>query len=480
MKKIKTTFFIIPALLLTTVLLSCGEDESASSTSAWLGALANGLAVASPTAVSTRSDALNAFRAAPISGTEPLAVKATAIEAVAKGTATDGCNATLPSLPNFGQNANCYGPTVAYTGHPDGTPTSGNLPGGDTGLWEASVGSTACAAAQLDKLIATASAYVDAAMLMEATAICSLNKAGTAFPSTGTTLDITTTFSAALTNKNTSATVTSATATAVDATTTKFVFKGTTDGAKGFSVTFAIKKTSDTVYQGRIHGYFQQFNKEAFVVKFDRSSNDIKVEMYAGAWNTSKADSEIFDSNNEMIMTDTWQGNMNHAIINMNASTGVGTASFAWQAGSGDDSTRTFNVYTTSSGGLVSGCGFFGFGSDFSNTLTNNTNTISKFVCNWAGPSNNHTGQAGKAQKQCFAQATAGGAMAEVTAKRAINYAPANNCNDSATSFTYTTPAHYTNGTDGSPMTNNLVTLSGDTDFSSYTAPTGPTLASGL
>ena len=64
--------------------------------------------------------------------------------------------------------------------------------------------------------------------------------------------------------------------------------------------------------------------------------------------------------------------------------------------------------------------------------------------------------------------------MAENVSKRAINYAPTVSCNDT-TAMTYDWPTH-----SGDGATNNLVNLSTDLDFPSYTAPTAPTLDTGF
>ena len=208
---------------------------------------------------------------------------------------------------------------------------------------------------------------------------------------------------------------------------------------------------------------------------FSRSGTSLATRLVAGTWNSGTSSDSMIDSNGDIILDDSWSGNMNQAIVNMDTSTGLGSVSAAWQAGSGDSNTRVFNAYTATSGSSTIGCGFFGYGADFDSDYSNNTNTIDGFICNWAGPGNDHSmsGTTGKGQKQCFTQTS--GVFAEDTSKRAITYAPTVSCDDTDGSFTYDFPAH-----SGDGATNDLVTLSGDSDFSSYTAPSAPTLDSGI
>jgi len=463
----------IPVFALAVVVLSCGSD---SPTSQWASTFPSGMAVASLTAATAARGVRATARATALEGDETFSEKAEVFEAILTKAAAGGCNITLPNLGGFSARAECYGPQVNYANHPNGSGGSGQFPTGDLGLWEATEGGTeACASAQINELMATTSIYIDTALMLEASAICLLDTAGTAIPSVGGSADFTSDFETSLKVNNPSATATNASVTQTATDLFEYSFSGTTDGAKAYDVTIRIKKTDASTYQGRIFGYFTTMNKDAFSTTFSRSGTDLKVRMVAGSWLGAAADSSIFSSGGDLIQDDSFHGSMNQAIVDVNLDTLAGNLSYAWQAGSGDDKTRVFNAYTTVSGSDVSGCGFFGYGNDFEADYASNTNAIDGFICNWAGPGNDHSmsSTSGKAQKQCF-QSDSSGVMAEVTGKRAITYAPNVACNDT-TAFTYDFPAHSADG-----ATNNLITLSSDPDYASFSAPSAPTLDSGI
>lgn len=465
-------------VLLAVLLLSIGSCGS--STSAWLATFATGFGVSSLTASSSGTASLTRSGET-LTGSEPFNEKAATLEAIAKGTATNGCAVTLPTLNGFSGRANCYGPSVAYADHPDGGGGSGTFPGGDLGIWEASQDSSACAAAQINTLMKNVSKYIDTAMMLQASSICVLGQSvgtgTTALPSSTADVTFTDDFQTKLKEKNASATITLAKVSVPATDIYQYVLQGTTDGTKAFEITFRIKKTSDTSYQGRIYGYFTTAsNRDAFSVTFKRSGTSVNTRLLAGSWTTSATSSQMIDTNGDLKQDDSFSGNMNQAIMSFDTDTKLGNVSYAWQAGSGDNATRTFNAYTTASGSSVEGCGFFGFGTEFQATHASNTNTINGFICNWAGPGNSHamTTTTGKAQKQCFSKNATSGLFEEVTAKRAITYSPENDCND-ASAFTYAYPAH-----SGDGATNNLVTLISDADVAVYSSPSAPTLDSGI
>ncbi len=483
------------------ILYACGSDSSGGA-SDWLDTFATSFAISSPTAGSTGS--LNLHKAAPL-GTEvesdaDIATKAELLTAIASGE-KDSCIIVLPNLGNLGQRATCYGPSVVYADHADCTgggctadgdttdangPNDANdtdgddtLPGGDLGIWDAAeADGTACAAAQLNMLMKSASAYVDASLLMQASAVCVLSEEGTDLPSTGDTVDFTESMDGKITAPSGTPTVTTATVRKSSGGVYEYNFAGTTDGVKEFS--FTIKHTpgdEESDYSGVIYGSFNTTNKDAFSVVYNKNSNDVKARLSAGSWNTATADSTIFTADGLMNMGGSFHGNMNHALINANVSTGVAAVSYAWQAGSGDDKTRVFNVFTQAGSSALEGCGYFGYGDAFSNTLSSNTNEIDGFICNWAGVGNDHSmsSTANWAQKQCFTQNSTNGIFEENTSKRKIRYWPTVACNKGGGTMDLTPDPDHNAG--GAATANDLVqSISGDTDFADYTTPIAPTL----
>jgi len=456
---------------------SCGSDaikKAAQDLTSYMSYLADGFAVSSPTAKSS-SSTLQAqsseYRAMAVLTSEAtISEKAEIVKELAEGKSAAGCSFTLPNLGQLGARANCYGPSVDYTGHPDGSAPSGSLPGGDLGIWNyAEAGSgEACAVAQLNKLSSSASAYVDASLLLQAASICSLDAAGKTLPDVGSEAVYTTELSASLAGP-TGATITSATVKRTAESVAEFIIEGTTNGSSMFKTT--IRHTvgsSETEYTGIIFGSFVTAAKDAFSVEYSRSGSALKARLVAGSWATSTADATIFDSTSSRVNAGgTFQGNMNHAILNFDTTAKTGTISYAWQAGSGDSNTRVFNAYVSGTAGSRTGCGFFGYGAKFSTDFASNTNAISGMICNWAGPGNNHVThlQSSKAQKQCFTESS--GKFVQETPKNAILYWPTNSCDKGSISVT---PSQ--EGETGTA--NALATLSSDTDFAVYAAPAAP------
>jgi hypothetical protein len=178
----------------------------------------------------------------------------------------------------------------------------------------------------------------------------------------------------------------------------------------------------------------------------------------------------VFDASGHFELASNWSGNIAQGIFDMDAaSTTTGNASFAWQAGSGDSHARVFNVFTEGTPTALEGCGFFGYGPRFDRAASAlPDNSISTFICNWAGPSNNHTGMPGHAQKQCMSQGSSG--LFEPT-ESAITYAPVNACS-ATSSFSHKLRAETSYGS--TPLTSALVELATDGDFATYRAPVAP------
>ena len=102
-------------------------------------------------------------------------------------------------------------------------------------------------------------------------------------------------------------------------------------------------------------------------------------------------------------------------------------------------------------------------------------NTIERFICNWAGPGNLHDdmSQVGRAQKQCMILNTGSGQfeidqdgmMQDINF---IRYAPTNSCDvGDPSDFDYNIAALAETVIDAQ-ITNNLVTLSGDSDYDEW------------
>lgn len=468
-------------MLIATLALGLASCGGGSSISDWANSFASGLAIASPTAQKTSSVVVN-DAAAPknLDASADFAAKTAVFDAVVAATGT--CAISLPTLNGFGNKATCYGPEVNYTNHQDGADASpARLPSGDLGFWTATNGSNseACAAAQMNSVVSSVSAYIDTAMALQAMAICTEKAKSAEVPSEGDTIDMKADLSATIATLTNAPTLTTASVKADSDDQFTYKFTGTKGGGEfSITVTHKVKNDDNTKFEGRIYGYFNvNSKKDAFSVTYTRDGATLNAQAYTGSWNSATNVASIFASNGDLVLSDNGQGNINQHIFNINKDSGEMNVSSGWQAGDQDSHKRVLHGYTKVSSGVLGGCGFFSYGPDFQATLANNTNAISGFICNWAGPANqNHstqaTNNAGKAQKQCFSQNASTGVFEEVTAKRAIMYAPTNSCNDTS-SMTWTPMA--TGTADG--LTNNLVTLGSDSDYSIFTAPTAPSIS---
>ena len=177
-----------------------------------------------------------------------------------------------------------------------------------------------------------------------------------------------------------------------------------------------------------------------------------------------------FDAAGDLDYGVDWSGNATHAVFDIDLGTGDADVSFSWQAGNGDDKARVFNVFVDhDDAGEASGCGFFGYGSRFDGDGPSD-NTISTFICNWAGPGNFHDGEIGYGQKQCMSTNTQG--LFEPTMSQ-IGYAPVNDCDSMEDpDFGYKLANEVDYVTDG--IVNDLVELGADSDFADYDPPEPP------
>ena len=474
---------------------SCGKKSdstsststSSSSVSTYPLGFAVGSILSSTTSASAMTIPTNYTSFAFNSEASPSA-KAATLDAVAAGTKTADCTINLPNLtaPN---SPSCYGPTVDYQNHIDGTsPSSGQLPSGDLGIWTATNGSNseACAAAKLTSLINSATAYIDSALLYSASIACLMRVNGVSTPAIGASVDMKTLLASA-TSTNSGLSITSASFERLaNSTAGNAIYKDSIVATIGSNSTTLYLKhepldSSNSTYKGVVYGTISNSNPNptAFSVVYSKdSSASLKIEMTYATMNGSNTP---HNSDGTLKLTSAGS-NINRGVFNLNPSNWTGNVSYSWQAGSGDSHTRVFNIHTETSGSTTTGCGFFGFGSNFNTTTgTAPNNSITTMICNWAGPGNSHTGQTGKAQKQCMTKNSSGVFVYDST-KNKIAYSPNNSCSmtsgqngASGSPFGYKLSSETSYPSTQPAVTNDLVTLSSDTDFASYTAPTAPT-----
>jgi hypothetical protein len=517
------------ALTLALVLLgACGGNPSSSSASAGSdsvtadGTFPTGLSVGTPTALST-TGAVTA--AAPVKGlrytldfgratwaalsqgdTGTLgrlatalvpagrAHAATVVEPDLKGdtavidklfsgdpSVTLGAALNLGALFNGSNNANCYGPSLAYSSHENfvgGMPAAaGTLPGGDLGLWTATEGAgTPCVAAQLNARVAGVKGRVKHGLRLMAVMRRTVGRNSLTMPAAGSSLDIQPELQTTLSAVPAFSGVTVNAATiALDSGGSVYTYRllvshGT--GASAVSGEVILRHTpggSTTAYSGvmQVAG-FQLSNDPAFscsdevdsgtgrfkvaqvsTVKYSRSGAAINFgsrdAQYCGHPSVSDSnlaaqvasftvdgqlDPTVKISGNTRSGGTGWRAGFTRFAGGFDKDTVAGDFLFAWQAGTGDGNARGLAVHADYNSATEARTlnGYFAFTGDVATT----DGSLLGMICNWAGPGNSHT-PASAFQSQT-ASLTASATDYALGASK-ITYAPTTSCSSTTTSF---------------------------------------------
>lgn len=463
-----------------------------------------GFAVSSPTASGASSSLSISASESPDLALSILAdssylEKVAAFEAIVAGTDTSACEVTLPVL-TVADEPDCYGPALDFENHPDAGESetdSGQLPTGDLGIWQdEDSNGTACTAAKINQLIDSTSNNTDYTMLMSASMVCLMELEGTELPSDdGDTVDLTTDLNEVIQVNNENTTITSAIITNLEdvdddgETRDVYLFTIISENDEGDETQYVTSNmkhmptaTDNSTYKGRIWTKLAANEEgsgdlDAFSVAYELASDsELNYQMLGANYQLVDEDADVFTSTGEVDVAGDWSGNFTNGIINMDPDTGLGDFSFAWQAGSGDDKARIFNGYTDTDGG----CGFFGYGDEFDNDAgTLSDNVIDGFICNWAGPGNDHSMSTTEdlAQKQCMTRDELTGAFAVDDELSNITYAPTVDCDSAGVlGIKLEEEDEY----DTTAITNDLVDLTEDEEFDAYSAPSEPDLPTGF
>ncbi len=432
-----------------------------------------------------------------------------AIQSVLEATTLDGCFDFTKTLGGgAGDPITCYGPAVDYTNYPIGG-GSGQLPTGDLGIWNTTNGSRneACLAAQVNSLVGRFGDRVKKAQLFMASALCVARLSNITLPQeVGESVDLTTAIrEAAATRETVFDTGNVKISRLADSSNGKAVYQlvregtFTPPGGGGNSATISMvlkhspQDETNSTYRGLLTFTWSGLTPgggcdpgvskgtAATSIAYEKSSaSSLNMEIREGTFCTNStvsgmfgADGQVDPSYSTLSHLDGWSSNFNRAFFNVDPSSGTGTYAFAWQAGSGDDATRVFNATLSSTGGSTGGpggVGYFGYGPTVSSS---GVGSITKMICNWAGPGNSHIGLS-SAQRQGFLLNPSTGVFESDPTLLNMKYAPTNDCSYAGGPFTYqTTSGTMTNDNPlGSLTTPNLVALSSFT----FTVPTAPTL----
>lgn len=392
-----------------------------------------GLAVASPFETVTAESAALAQTTPFVKGYADATAK---IEAVLNGTTAADCRFDPVLLSRVEGDAPCYGPSVPYVNHPNGPPPDGVLPPGDVGLWTEtdSLSGHACAAAQLNSRMTGMRDRTLAALSALAGLICTATVNGLALPNE-TSLDLTTpmnaigipsvTFNAATLAENTTS--------SGDAWSYHLDFSlgslavvvdlvhvpGDEEETYRGRLSYRIDRT-DTVFGG-CPSSDQTYNGSLL---YDRSTPD-RLRMDARGANfcghgTDGLTEGLVDPSKP------WATNFHLFIADFAPESLAGNYTFSWQAGALDSNTRVLNaVLEAPSSESLSGQAFYGFGPPIDGT----DGGIDGFICNWAGPGNDHALRP-LAQSQEMALSASTGKFTAATSN--ITYAPVNTCDYTA------------------------------------------------
>lgn len=428
-------------------------------------------------------------------------------------------------------NAECYGPTVDYANHPDDTGGSDPLPGGDVGMWietEASTGE-ACAAAQLNARMEAVADKATIALKTLASMVCTINNtSGLALPSAGSSVTLTSEMNDMLDASSLSPIPTVNLATLAAASNDV----GTTDYTYSINVTYTLIDPEDpastidivlqtdmthrpldstnSTYRGQFSYYFSSednlgnCNRDFGVLNTSTITElgsvtyelalasslmvDARYTQACGDENTDPLVDGVLDPSVKAATQSMpggpdingWAQNFSVMAADFNPTNNEGDFVFAWQAGVGDGTARTFNVHTedTDSDSNLNGIAFFGFGDD----IEDSDGSIEGIYCNWAGPSGGVGNQIAKRQDLVQRQEMEEDAGTEIFEEVSSNitYAPTLSCDyDGTGTFTYDSDGNGTTDTNAATaINNNLVDPAGATNgisASGFTLPTAPT-----
>jgi hypothetical protein len=352
-------------------------------------------------------------------------------------------------------NANCYGPEITYVNHPDGTPSSGDLPTGDVGIWmETADNGHACAAAQLNARMKGITDRTKTALMGLATIVCAINNdsSGTYGLPDNSTTTVTKIMPTPTGVSWNLATMTHATVSSEDK--YSYILDFDYNGNNIYIDMVHIPDSDSTgLYRGRFSYQISEsvsyggncpsneVTRNGSLVYSRTSSSKLVIESKDAQFCGLEADGldsdGIVDETmkyNASTKPNGWANDFNLLRAEFNSATQLGDYAYAWQAGMGDGNVRAFNMKISDDGVEatedLSAVAFFGYGKD----IENDDPAINGFIGNWAGPGHDHS-LLEKAQKQEVAFNSTTRKFDSTAAY--IKYAPTNSLNHPGGGFDY-------------------------------------------
>ncbi|RMF18753.1 MAG: hypothetical protein D6758_03530, partial [Gammaproteobacteria bacterium] len=364
--------------------------------------------------------------------------------------------------------ANCYGPSMKYTNHPDGSPDNSPLPGGDLGIWTDTEGSTteACTAAQLNaRMKATRDKVMTGMVGLAALIRVYETSTGNNWPddiAVGDSEDLVAALNA-LSLPNFTFTKASISHDGTDSALWSYQLAfDFDDGSRQASVDLGLTHRIASAATGEVEGVmtykidrpntggncnagtYPKVTEMGSVHYIRDSAGDLSIKNQSATacgdlstatnlLNTTLTDVETSSAlTNARILdpSQDWKDNYNLFIADFTPDTGVGKYLYAWQAGSGDSHTRLLmlNLSADAQTGALYGTSYFGFGD---RVQTSTKPTFKGMICNWAGPGNNHNTLFDGVQRQAIRQNLTSNLFeldSTVTDNSDITYAPTNSC----------------------------------------------------
>lgn len=426
------------------------------------------LAVASPTDVTeddgTTNLTLSSIKFSGAPSFIPTYAQATAdINEILTASSASLCKFDPELFLSQEHDADCYGPSVDYTNHPDASSTdpriNGELPPGDLGIWEESDAATghACMAAELNARLSSVGDKSKASLSGLASLICVVNVNGYSMPSSST-LDLLSDMNALAIPDVTFTTAEIAHAldgSGSDQYSYELEFEYS-PGSDSYDVVVSMEHTpgaTATEYTGQVSYLVNDSvtggncptsdvtaNGSLQYVRRDIDDMDTQVKNGIFCWHDSDGrdgDGLVDPSQKYDVASNPtgWGNNFSILTANYDPTTLLGNYAYSWQAGPEDDNTRAFNLFVEQMGATTDqhALAFFGYGEDIETT----DGSIQGFICNWAGPSADHTLLDYSQYQEVEYDGTTG---TFISVASNIEYAPTVSCEyDGSASFIYDT-----------------------------------------
>ncbi|MCF2857986.1 hypothetical protein L1286_10935 [Pseudoalteromonas sp. SMS1] len=367
----------------------------------------------------------------------------------------------IQSFYRIGKNADCFGPQVVYQGHPnsaDPATNSGTLPSGDLGLWLASESDgNACAVAQTNALLDGTKERSRMALMTLASMVSAAIDDGSGLPEEGASVDLTTQMnSKGLANVNFSTA-------SISLTSGIWQYNITleyTVGGSRYDIDLTMTHTpgGDRSNYAGLLNYSVEGEVGVLGIEFPGGNCSQNQRTLVGSLAYERADQQMslqartatlcghsvsgaFNSDQQVNVQnkyhstdnpDGWSENFAIFGADFDLTSLAGDYAYVWQAGVNDSHSRILNIGFNDAT-LENGEAHFGYGTDIDQT----NGLIQGFICNWAGPGNDHTLQA-YTQRQFFEYDSSTSTYLGTEHRANIEYAPTNNCDyDGTGSFVF-------------------------------------------